>query len=296
VISRRAALGFLAGGVVAACSGGSGGSAPSTTTQPKVPLAYGKDPSQVGDLWLPSPRPAKRGPAKRHGVVVLIHGGFWRPQYHRDLMERLARDVTGRGWAAWNIDYRPSNVRGAGWPGTFTDVAGAIDLLDTKADEHPLDLDKVVVVGHSAGGCLALWAAARNGLPAIAPGARPKVKPVLAVSQAGINNLIAGWFEDLGDGAVEDLMGGPPAEAGDAYSLASPAERLPIGVEQVVVHGLADVIVPVEQTTLYGGKAGDAGDDVTVITVQGETHFDLIDPHQESWAKTVKHLQKVLDA
>jgi acetyl esterase/lipase len=291
VISRRAALGVLAGGVVAACSSGSGKASPPTTTAPKVPISYGKDLTQVGDLWLPTPRPTK--PV---GVVVLVHGGFWRPQYTRALMEPLARDVIDRGWAAWNLDYRPSSASGGGWPGTFTDVAQGIDLLDAKADEHALDLDKVVVVGHSAGGCLSLWAAAREGLPAIAPGARPKVKPVLAVSQAGVNNLIAGWFENLGDGAVEDLMGGAPKEAGDAYTLASPAERLPIGVDQVLAHGLADVIVPLEQTTHYAAKAQDAGDDVTVITVKGETHFDVIDPHEESWRKTVAHLEKVLDA
>jgi len=292
VISRRAALGILAGGVVAACSSGSGpSSSPPSTTAPEVPITYGKDPTQVGDLWLPTPRPTK--PV---GVVVLIHGGFWRSQYTRSLMEPLARDVIGRGWAAWNLDYRPSDASGGGWPGTFTDVAQGIDLLDAKAREHSLDLDKVVTVGHSAGGCLSLWAAARAGLPAIAPGAKPRVTPVLAVSQAGVNNLIAGWFEDLGDGAVGDLMGGAPKDAGDAYTLASPAERLPLGVDQVLAHGLADVIVPVEQTTHYAAKASDAGDDVSIVTVKGETHFDVIDPQKESWRKTVTHIEKVLDA
>jgi acetyl esterase/lipase len=227
-------------------------------------------------------------------VVVLIHGGFWRPEYDRSLMVPLAEDVTARGWAAWNLDYRASGSGGGGWPRTFEDVANGIDSLRPEAARRSLDLDRVVVVGHSAGGCLALWAAARAGLPAIAPGSRPKVKPVLAVSLAGVNNLIAGSFEKLGDGAVDDLMGGPPREAGDAYTLASPTERLPIGVDQIVVHGLADVIVPVEQSTHYAAKAREAGDDVTVITVKGETHFDVIDPKQTSWRKTVKYLEQVL--
>jgi acetyl esterase/lipase len=297
VISRRAALGLLAGGalggVLAACSKGSGDSSPSTTTTtvPRFPARYGAERAQAAELWLPAPRPAKP-----IGVVVLVHGGFWRSGYGRDLMEPLARDVIRRGWAAWNVDYRPSSASGGGWPGTFTDVADAIDLLATKAEERSLDLDKVVVVGHSAGGCLALWAAARAGLPAIVPGAKPKVEPALVVSLAGVNNLIAGSFEKLGDGAVDDLMGGPPTDAGDAYTYASPAERLPIGVPQVLVHGLDDVIVPVEQTTFYGAKATKAGDDVTVITVAGETHFDVIDPKQSSWRKTVEHLEDVLEA
>jgi acetyl esterase/lipase len=244
----------------------------------------------VADLWLPRQR-AK----DRVGVVVLIHGGFWRPQYDRTLMEPLARDVAARGWAAWNIDYRGSGTGGGGWPETFEDVAGAIDSLAGQAGRHRLDLDHVVVVGHSAGGCLSLWSAARAKLPAIVPGSHPEVEPVLAVSLAGVNNLVAGAFEELGAGAVEDLMGGPPEEAGDAYTYASPTERLPIGVDQIVVHGLADAVVPVEQSTSYAGKADEAGDQVTVITEPSEGHFDVIDPQAQSWNKAVKHIADRLD-
>ena len=236
-------------------------------------MRYGDAEAQVADLWLPRPRPTE--PV---GVVVLIHGGFWRPIYDRTLMEPLARTWSGRGWAAWNLDYRASGSGGGGWPATFEDVAAGIDALVPEADRQRLDLDRVVTVGHSAGGCLSLWAAARAGLPDDAPGAGPAVEPVLAVSQAGVNNLVAGAFEKLGNGAVEALMGVPPKEAGDRYTLASPVERLPIGVDQVVVHGLDDEIVPVEQSTVYAGKAKEAGDDVTVITVEGADHFDVIDP------------------
>ncbi len=280
------ALGLLAGGTLAvACSDGSGSSGPTSTTRPMIQTPYGDAPSQVADLWLPRP-----APTEPVGVVVLVHGGFWRPQYDRTLMEPLARDVADRGWAAWNLDYRASGTGGGGWPRTFEDVAAGIDALTGVAEEHGLDLDKVVVVGHSAGGCLALWSAARAELPAIVPGSKPAVVPVLAVSMAGVNNLVAGSFERLGNGAVDDLMGGPPDEAGDAYTYASPTELLPLGVDQVVVHGLDDDIVPLDQSTIYAAKAEEAGDEVVVITEKAGTHFDVIDPGHESWRRTAKEI------
>ena len=293
MISRRLALGLLAGGVLAACSdGGSGATGPTTApgTRPVKTVRYGDTETQVADLWLPRPRPTE--PV---GVVVLIHGGFWRPIYDRTLMEPLARDVIRRGWAAWNLEYRASGGGGGGWPATFEDVAAGIDALVPEADRQRLDLERVVTVGHSAGGCLSLWAAARAGLPDDAPGAGPAVEPVLSVSQAGVNNLVAGSFEKLGNGAVDALMGVPPKEAGDRYTLASPVERLPIGVDQVVVHGLDDEIVPVEQSTVYAGKAKEAGDEVTVITVEGADHFDVIDPAHRAWKRTAKEIAKALD-
>jgi acetyl esterase/lipase len=293
VITRRAVLGLLAGGVVAACSGGSGNVAPSTRSPngPGRTVRYGDGKEQMADLWLPTPRSAE--PV---GVVVLVHGGFWRPIYDRTLMDPLARDLTSRGWAAWNLDYRGSGDGGGGWPATFEDVAAGIDALVPEASPQGLDLDRVVVVGHSAGGCLSLWAAARAGLPDDAPGAGPEVEPVLAVSLAGVNNLVAGAFEQLGNGAIEALMGKPPKEAGDRYTLASPVERLPIGVDQIVVHGLDDDIVPVDQSTAYAGKAKEAGDDVTVITVEGADHFDLIAPTHRAWKRTIKAIEEQLDA
>jgi acetyl esterase/lipase len=290
VISRRSVLGLLAGGVVAAaCSDGSGSSTEAGSALRPRQVRYGDRRAQVADLWLPSPRPTR--PV---GVVVLIHGGFWRPQYDRSLMDDLARDVADRGWAAWNIEYRGSGTGGGGWPATFEDVAAAMDALADEAERAPLDLDRVATVGHSAGGCLALWAAGRGGLPDDAPGANPAVEPVLAVSLAGVCNLIAAWFEDLGNGAVEALMGAGPGEAGDPYTYASPAERLPIGVRQVLVHGTADDIVPLDQSTAYAAKAEEAGDLVEVITVPGATHFDVIDPDGRPWSDARRRIRDAL--
>ena len=141
--------------------------------------AYGSDPSQLGELFVPS----SAGP---HAVCVVVHGGYWRAQYDRSLMTGLCTDLAAHGFAAWNLEYRRVGG-GGGWPATLEDVAAGIDALD--GIDAPLDLSRVVAVGHSAGGQLAFWAAARPTLPVDAPGASPRVVIGAAVSQAGVLDL-----------------------------------------------------------------------------------------------------------
>jgi len=289
-ISRRAFVVGAAALGVAACTGSSGSEGDAAPVRVKpLTVPYGKDPSQVADLYLPAT--PKTTPV---GVVALIHGGFWSATYDRSLMVDLAQDVARRGWAAWNLEYR-SIGSGGGWPATFLDVAAGMDELAAQADAHHLDLDKVAVVGHSAGGTLALWTAGRGKLPASAPGARPKVRPSLVVSQAGVNNLVAGALENVGQGAVQALMGHEPTSDMADYLLASPVELLPLGVAQVIEYGTADVLVPPEQSIRYAAKAKKAGDDVTVIPIAKGDHFVVIDPAKPAWAKVVTELAKVLD-
>ena len=250
-----------------------------------TPFRYGDEARQVADLYLPEV--VGDGPVP---MVVLIHGGFWRPTYDRSLMRPLALDLTRRGFGAWNVDYRASGDGGGGWPRTFEDVAAAVDLLREAAADHPIDLDRVVTVGHSAGGTLALWAAARPGLPADAPGHDPSVTVCAAVSLAGVNNLVAGYFEGLGSGAVEALMGAGPNEDRSRYALASPEDRLPIGVRQLIVHGSDDDVVPPEQSTKYAAKATESGDRVELLVVDGADHFDVIDPGHVAWVQVADRL------
>jgi dipeptidyl aminopeptidase/acylaminoacyl peptidase len=196
-------------------------------------------------------------------------------------MRPLALDLVGRGFAAWNVDYRASGDGGGAWPRTFEDVAAAVDLLADVAADHPVDLDRVVTIGHSAGGTLALWAAARSTVR-------------VAVSLAGVCDLVAGHAAGLGSGAVEALMGGPPADDRPAYALASPMGRLPIGVRQLVVHGSADDIVPLSQSTSYAAAAAASGDPVELLVVDGADHFDVIDPTHRAWMQVVDRLPDLL--
>ncbi|MGQ0616395.1 MAG: alpha/beta hydrolase family protein [Acidimicrobiia bacterium] len=243
---------------------------------------YGQDRAQVAELSLPE----GRGP---HPVVVLVHGGFWRSAYDRSLMRPLAADLVAHGYGAWNIEYRRVGDRGGGWPGTFEDVAAAVDALATMAADV-VDLDRVTSVGHSAGGHLSLWVGGRRGLPDGAPGARPRVVVAKAVSQAGVADLRAGVADGVGGRAIVDLMGARPEDAGERYELASPAQRLPLGVPQLLVHGDDDALVPVDQSVRYARAATAAGDPVELVTFPGADHFDVIDPRHLLWRAVVERL------
>jgi len=285
-VSRRAVLGLAGAGVVWAmvgCRDGGDDDEGSVDEEDGVDvIAYGDEDLQRGALSLPE----GTGP---HPVVVLVHGGFWRAEWNRSLMDPLAETVVAAGWAAWNIDYRPVGG-GGGWPATFTDLAAAVDHLAELADEHALDLERVAVVGHSAGGTLALWSAARAGLPDDAPGAGPVVDPAAVVTQAGVVNLAAASIEQLGQGAVDDLMGGSATVVGDRYGLASPIERIPLGVPTLLVHGRADPIVPVVLSETYRDRATEAGDDVTAHLLDDVDHFAVIEPDHEAWTGVLEWL------
>lgn len=245
-------------------------------------LAYGDHPDQVGNLHLP----VGAGPWP---VVVLIHGGFWRWGWDRTLMTRLAHDLAGRGFAAWNIEYRRVGQDGGGWPGTLEDVAAAADAV---AGLEGVDASRVATVGHSAGGQLAVWLAARHRLPAGAPGAGPAVRPRVAISQAGVVDLAAGAADRLGDGACAALLGGTPAEVPERYAVASPAALLPLGVPQLLVHGGRDDIVPPAQSRAYAEAAAAAGDDVELIELPDADHSDVIEPEHAAWAQVVERLPR----
>jgi acetyl esterase/lipase len=238
-------------------------------------VAYGPEPDQVGDLWLPGV-PARDEPLP---VVVLLHGGFWRERYRRDLMDPLAADLASRGVAVWNLEYR--RVRGAGgWPGTFEDVAAGIDHLRTLAAR--LDPTVVTVVGHSAGGHLALWTAGRQRLPATAPGGLPRVRPRQVVALAPVADLHAADVAGLSDGAVRELLGGGPDEQPGRWELADPVVRVGHGVPVVLVHGRDDEEVPVAQSERYREVARRAGDPVELRTGPWD-HLSLIDPTTAAW-------------
>ncbi len=222
---------------------------------------------------------------------MLIHGGFWRARYDLRLEDRLVADLAARGWAAWNLEYRRLGWRSrGGWPATFEDVAAGIDLLGRL--EESLDLARVITIGHSAGGHLALWAAARRGLPAAAPGGDPRIRLAGAVSQAGVIDLREAARLGLSRRAVESLLGGSPIKLPARYDLASPIERLPLGVPQLVVHGDADDVVPISIARGYAERAAAAGDPCELVEPAGVGHDEHLDPDSDAWHAVTAWLER----
>lgn len=239
---------------------------------PRATHTYGPDPSQLGELFLP----ARGAP---HPVAVVVHGGYWRAQYDRSLMTDLCLDLAAHGIAAWNIEYRRVGS-GGGWPETFLDVADAIDLLAEL--DAPLDLSRVSTVGHSAGGQLALWTAARPGLPPGAPGAEPRILVRAVASQAGVVDLrLAAELKPSAE-PTRALLGDPDEHA-DRYQLASPRERLPLRIPQLLLHGDRDDTVSMRIATSYATAAREAGDPCELRVLTGVGHFEHIDARSYVW-------------
>jgi len=248
-------------------------------------IAYGADSLQYGELRLP----AGEGP---YPVVVIIHGGCWLNAYDLHLMDPMATALTRAGYATWNLEYRRIGDAGGGWPGTFHDVGAGLNYLRQLASEYKLDLSRVVVAGHSAGGHLALWLAAQHRLPATSELLVAEPLPVAGViSLAGIVDPVT-YLVREGEGcgaAVDELLGGWPEELPGRYQEASPMALAPLGVPQVLITGEEDRIVPLSHIAPYAEKAADNGDAVRSIAVPGAGHFEVIAPGSVAW-------QSVLDA
>lgn len=245
---------------------------------------YGSDPSQFADLHRPA------GP-RRPGTVVLIHGGWWGSAYGSDHLERVAADLAGRGWSTWNIEYRRLG-NGGGYPSTLQDAAAAIDHLATLAD---VDTERVVAVGHSAGGHLATWAAGRTKLAAGAPGAEPVVEISGVISLAGALDLHAAAREKLGDGAAIELLGGDPGELPERYAVADPLSHVPIPAAVRCVHARADDRVPFAQSVTYVTAARAAGQDARLLEVDGD-HFSVADASAPAWPVVIGAIEELLGA
>ncbi len=226
-------------------------------------IAYGDDPSQYGELVLPTGDP--------RGVVVVIHGGFWKAEYDAGLGRPLATSLAESGWAAWNLEYRRVGSAayggGGGTPATFDDVAAGVD----KLADLGLDLSTVITLGHSAGGHLATWVAGQSDL----------VTGV--VSQAGVLDLRAAYADGLGGGAVEMLLGHPPGPADERYD---PIAQVPLDVPVWCVHATADELVPISQSRAYVEAATAAGGQAELVEVDGD-HFIVIEPSSSVWDRTL---------
>jgi acetyl esterase/lipase len=260
---------------------------------PTKKIAYGPAPHQFGELWAP----ATPG---LHPVVVMIHGGCWLASLPgAELMAYASEDLRRRGIAVWNLEYRRVGEPGGGYPGTFEDVGQAIDRLRVIAKAENLDLRHVVLVGHSAGGHLATWAAARRGLSRESPLWAVDPLPVAGVvSLAGINDLAA--YRADGPGAcgepetVDRLVGADARRGRSVYADTSPAALIPIGVRQAVISGALDPIVPPRFGRAYAAKARAAGDPVQELAIDGAGHFELVDPTSAAWPAIAATIETML--
>lgn len=245
-------------------------------------IAYDTGPHRFGELRLPD----DTGP---HPVVVLIHGGCWQSEYDLEHVAPLAAALTREGFATWTLEYRRIGATGGGWTATFDDVSRGTDHLRALAEDHPLDLDRVVLAGHSAGGHLALWLAARHNLPPESPLHASNPLPVRGVAAfAAITDLRA-YGEGNGDcnASVAELLGGGPEAVPERYAAASPIELLPLGVPVHLVHGELDPIVPPAQSDRFTVRsvraAGGRQDHARLWMVSGAGHFDVIAPFAPAW-------------
>lgn len=223
-------------------------------------------------------------------MAVLIHGGSWRARYGKWLMRGLAVDLLRRGWGVWNVEYRRVGAGrggGGGWPATFADVAAGVELL---AEAGPrVDLERVVMIGHSAGGQLALWVADARRL---GPGPPQRLRFRGVVSQAGVAAMAQAHAGDR-DGSVHAVMGGAPDEVPEHYDAVDPVGQVPLGAPILLVHGVEDTTVSIQRSRTFTAAAREAGDEVDLAEIAGPPggHSRHLDPGGEAWGVVVRWLE-----
>ncbi|HEV2746971.1 MAG TPA: alpha/beta hydrolase [Allosphingosinicella sp.] len=271
-----------------------------TRERPKesATIAYGEDPLQVADLWLPA------GPGP-HPTVLMVHGGCWQSDVaDRTIMNWIADNLRKRGIAVWNIDYRGVDRAGGGYPGTFRDVAAAADALRTHAGRYGLNISPLVATGHSAGGHLALWLAARGPrwkgplIPAGSPVAsRDPIRIDTVVSLGGLPDLeLAASPPGSGCGTevIEKLVGPAAQNVRNVFADTSVPRLAPLGSRQVLINGRQDRIIPADYAFDYQRKMQAAGDEVEVRMLDRTGHVELIAPETAAWAAAVEEIEKAL--
>lgn len=258
--------------------------------QPDHRIAYGDDPNQRGELWLP-PGP---GP---HPVVLMIHGGCWLASLPGpELLAFQADALRARGLAVWSISYRRADQPGGGYPGTFLDVARGADHLRTLAQRYPLDLARgVVATGHSAGGHLALWVAARGRVDATSPLFTPQPLPIAAVvGVAAVPDLAYASRQGLCNKAVDTLVDLSRRQRPEApaalWADVSPAALQPLGMRQVLMQGIYDGVVPPAHGYGFRANAAKLGEVVEIVNLDNAGHFELILPSTPAGRAVVEQI------
>jgi acetyl esterase/lipase len=244
-------------------------------------FSYGADANQIGELRVPP----GAGP---HPVVILIHGGCWRAEFSTlGVMGPMADALKAKGIATWNIEYRRLPQSGSGWPGTYLDVGRGVDYLRSIAVEHHLDLSRIIVVGHSAGGHLAMWVAARSHLPKDSPiylSDPLQIRGVIDLAgTANMEAFIPLEQHGCAGAVVEQLLGGNPTQVPDHYTQASALKMLPLGVSQTLVWGQRDDIAPISLGETYTEAAKRLGENVRLVIISAVGHFEIASPFSTAW-------------
>lgn len=262
---------------------------------PDIVLRYGDLPEHVADVRLPRPSGAGAEPAP---LVLVVHGGFWRAEYDRRHTGPLCSGLTDAGYATAAVEFRRTGQPTGGWPGTFDDIARAVDDVPTlvvEAAAGVVDPARLVLLGHSAGGHLALWCAGRHRLSPGSPWRRRDPLPARGVvALAPVADLSTASRLALGSGAVDALLGGSPGAVPERYAAADPMRLLPVDLPAILVHGELDQRVPLEQSTAYQRAAEDAGDNVALRALAGVEHFGVIDPHSPAWPDVLDAVRSML--
>ena len=259
--------------------------------RPDLTVRYGDGISHVADVHLP-PSGTSLPDEERPGypLTLLLHGGFWRAEFGREHTAPLAEALASAGFVVCAPEYRRTGQEGGGWPGTFDDVAVAVDALPgliARETGAVADPRRLVLAGHSAGGQLALWAASRHRLPAGSPWRAPTGAVRGVVALAAVTELAECYGQALGQQAAGALMGGGPDEVSERYRAADPIGLLPCGFPIRLVHGTADDRVPAAMSLHFARAARAAGDDVTCVLLPGTGHFEVIDPRTGAWASVL---------
>ena len=244
-------------------------------------MTYGEDPSQFAELRMPA--------EDSKGTVVLLHGGAWLREYGVSELERLADRLTALGFVTWNVEYRRIGI-GGGVPNTLLDVATGVDRLGGEGLPAGI-ADRVVLVGHSAGGHLSAWAASRS--PAT-PGGAPLVRARGAISLAGILALTHGGDDPALAGTVGSFVGGRPVDVPERYAVADPAQLVPASCPVWAVRAEGDELVPADQSARYVRAAKAAGGTAVEVVVPGD-HDSIADPDAPSFTAIEKLITDALD-
>jgi acetyl esterase/lipase len=254
-----------------------------------VRIRYGNDPNQFAELRFPK----GKGPFP---ILFVVHGGFWQAAYDLGHIGHLCTAITSKGIITCNLEYRRIGNPGGGWPGTFQDISLATrNILESTSNDSRFDRARTGIIGHSAGGHLALWLVGSHRInkgSSLHDDRKQEIGG--AISLAGVSDLRLAWRQRLGHGIVTRLMGGTPDEYPERYNAGSPIELLPTGARQVLVHGAADDIVPASQSEVYVQRAEKLGDRSTLVKLDETGHFELIDPESEAWPSVARAVLSLL--